>query len=261
MKVFSYGGGKQSTAALVLAAQGRLQFDALLFANVGEDSEKPETLRYYREVAMPYAAEHGLRLIELHRTMRDGRIRTLIEEVDAQDRSIPIPVRMPGGNFGRRRCTDRFKIAVVAAWTKRAGASEGDPADVGIGFTTDEMDRVTNRVVVKWERRFYPLLDLRLSRSDCVRIVADAGLPPAPRSACYFCPFQTTEEWRTLARESPVLFRKAADLERRLDKRWRDLGKTDHIRFSPAANLDLVTDQQSLFTDEGTTCDSGGCFT
>ncbi|MEU8804899.1 hypothetical protein AB0C35_45775, partial [Spirillospora sp. NPDC048819] len=59
IRAFSYGGGWQSTAALVLAAQGHIDFDRFLFANVGDDSEHPATLRYIREHAAPYAAAHG----------------------------------------------------------------------------------------------------------------------------------------------------------------------------------------------------------
>jgi 3'-phosphoadenosine 5'-phosphosulfate sulfotransferase (PAPS reductase)/FAD synthetase len=48
IRVFSYGGGVQSTAALVLAAQGVIDYHTFLFANVGEDSENPDTLAYVR---------------------------------------------------------------------------------------------------------------------------------------------------------------------------------------------------------------------
>lgn len=41
LRVFSFGGGVQSTAALVLAAQGEIDFTAFIFANVGADSEHP----------------------------------------------------------------------------------------------------------------------------------------------------------------------------------------------------------------------------
>ena len=42
MRVISYGGGVQSTALVVLAAQGKIgHVDAALFANVGDDSEHP----------------------------------------------------------------------------------------------------------------------------------------------------------------------------------------------------------------------------
>ncbi len=45
MRVISYGGGVQSTALLVLANRGEIRYvDAALFANVGDDSEDPDTL-------------------------------------------------------------------------------------------------------------------------------------------------------------------------------------------------------------------------
>lgn len=72
LRIFSYGGGVQSTAALVLAVQGKIDFKTFLFANVGDDSEHPATLRYVREVAMPYAAANGIRLEELTQLRQDG---------------------------------------------------------------------------------------------------------------------------------------------------------------------------------------------
>ena len=41
LRVFAHGGGVQSTAALVLSAQGRIDFPVHLFANVGDGSENP----------------------------------------------------------------------------------------------------------------------------------------------------------------------------------------------------------------------------
>lgn len=46
LRVISYGGGVQSTALLVLAASGRIDFRTFLFANVGDDSEHNATLVY-----------------------------------------------------------------------------------------------------------------------------------------------------------------------------------------------------------------------
>ena len=43
LRTFSFGGGWQTTAALVLAARAELDFRTFLFANVGEDSERPAT--------------------------------------------------------------------------------------------------------------------------------------------------------------------------------------------------------------------------
>ena len=67
LKAFSFGGGIQSMAALVLAARGMIDYKIFLFANTGDDSENPDTLKYVREVAVPFAARHGLHLLEIRR--------------------------------------------------------------------------------------------------------------------------------------------------------------------------------------------------
>lgn len=74
LRTFSFGGGVQSVAALVSAAAGRIDFPTFLFANVRADSEHPAVLAYLEQYAKPYAATHGIELIELHRTRRDGSV-------------------------------------------------------------------------------------------------------------------------------------------------------------------------------------------
>ena len=262
LRVFSYGGGRQSTAVLVLCAQGRLAYNHLLFANVGDDTENPATLAYMAEYAKPYAAEHGVDLVELRRTMRDGSTRTLTEELINQPSSIPIPVRLASGGFGRRRCTDRFKIQVVARWTKAHGASPDAPAICGIGISTDEIGRASTVERVEWQRTEYPLLDLGLSKGDCQRIVAEAGLPPAPKSSCSMCPFRSLEDRRRQRREQPEAFADSVALERMVNERRDAMGK-DHVWFSGLMRpLDQLPDQLGLFGDEDeTTCDTFSCFT
>ena len=97
MRVISYGGGVQSTALCVLAVQGKIgKVDAALFANVGDDSEHPATCSYVREQMLPWCAERGLDVHELHRVKRDGSRETLMENLlRPASRAINIPVRMP----------------------------------------------------------------------------------------------------------------------------------------------------------------------
>jgi hypothetical protein len=260
VRVFSHGGGWQSTACLVLAAQGRIDYRTFLFANVGEDSENPDTLAYFHEIAKPFAAKHGLELIELRRHMRDGSTRTLMEEIEQFPRSLPIPVRLQGGGFGTRRCTERFKIAVVGKWTREHGATEDNPATVGVGFSIDEADRASTRQPIAWERRHFPLFDLRLSKTDCARIIVNAGLPMPSKSSCWFCPFKGLEDWRRLAREEPETFAKAVALEEMLAERHERL-RGDKVWLSPLMRpLSGVLNQGALF-DEQVTCDAGSCLT
>lgn len=184
LQTVSYGGGVQSTALMVLGAQGRIPFRTFLFCNVGDDSEAPETLEYVREVAAPYAAHHGLNLQTLQRRKRDGTTETLWGRLMREDsRSLPIPVRMSNGAPGNRSCTADFKIRVVGRWLKQHGATEAHPATVGIGISLDEIQRANTRVKDEWERVVYPLVGigvdtgLALRRDDCSRVIRTEPLP------------------------------------------------------------------------------------
>ena len=143
LRVIAHGGGVQSTALLVLSATGRIDFGVHLFCNTGDDSENPATLAYVRDVSMPYAAKHGVELLELHKVTRNGEPETLLGRLLKEgSRSLPIPVRMADtGAPGTRSCTADFKIRVISKWLKANGATATEPATVGIGISTDEVQR------------------------------------------------------------------------------------------------------------------------
>ncbi|MEU4590017.1 phosphoadenosine phosphosulfate reductase [Micromonospora aurantiaca (nom. illeg.)] len=275
LRAFSYGGGIQSTASLVLAARGVISFRTFLFANVGDDSEDPETLTYVETL-------YG-------RLTREG------------SRSLPIPVRMDNGAPGTRSCTADFKIRVVGGWLKEHGASEDNPATVGIGISLDEIDRVNNRIAQPYEIPVYPLLDHQppLRRQDCERVILAEPLPahiaaalrpivdtlPAitrsdllhhdftqmprpPKSSCWFCPFHKPSVWAEMRRDRPEVFERACQLEALLNRR-RDLLGRDHVyltRFAkPLAKAipvaqDMLPGFEPHHLDDAT-CDNGACFT
>lgn len=296
----SYGGGVQSTALMVLAAQERIPFRTFLMANVGDDSEDPRTLDYVRDVATPYAAEHGLELKVLDRVRRDGTTETLWGRLMREgSRSLPIPVRMSNGAPGTRSCTADFKIKVIARELKARGArspkacrehvtaledgkvdrltidpecSACDPgviATVGIGISLDEVHRINSRRAQPYERPVYPLVSLgidtglKLRRDDCLRVIRSAGIPVPPKSSCFFCPFHRPDEWADLHRERPDLFERSAELEDTLNDRRAQLGKDPVYltRFGIPLREAIDTGQELLpFIDDGE-CDSGYCFT
>jgi hypothetical protein len=271
LRAVSYGGGVQSTALLVLAARRTIDFPIFLMANVGDDSEHPATLKYVREIAMPYAEKHGIELHMLDRHKRTGEIETLWGRLMREEsRSLPIPVRMDNGAPGQRSCTADFKIRVTGKWLKAAGANEADPAVVGIGISADEIQRANNRRVEKHERIVYPLISigedtgLRMNRADCQRLIADEGIPVPPKSSCFFCPFHKASAWEDLARDEPDLFEKSCELEDTLNRRRDKLGK-DHVYLTRFAMplRDAISGRQELLplADPDPGCDSGWCMT
>lgn len=274
IRAVSFGGGVQSTALLVLAAQGRIDFRLFLMANVGEDSEHPNTLRYVREIAIPYAEAHGIELAMLDRIKRDGTTETLWGRLMKEgSRSLPIPVRMSNGAPGTRSCTADFKIKVIGKELKRRGASAENPATVGIGISLDEIHRANARRVEAYEQIVYPLVGvgeetgLKMTRLDCMNLIRDAGLPVPPKSSCFFCPFHRPTAWMDLAHEHPDLYEKCCQLEETLNTRRDQLGK-DHVfltRYGIPLRRAIDTEQQFLpFPEDAASdgaCDSGWCFT
>ena len=286
MRTFSFGAGVQSTAVLTLQAMGRLPepYDVFLFANVGDDSEHPDTLDYFRDVHIPYAEEHGIRLLELHRTRRDGSLQPLYETLmvplgsDNPDewvgkKKMGIPFRQSNGAPARRACTVDWKINVIHRWQRQNGASKDNLCTTGLGISLDEIQRARTDSTFADQILEYPLLDLGMNRRDCVAVTAEAGLPPAPKSACYFCPFHSLESWRKLKRETPDLFEKACDLEDALTAKRATLQRENPALFRgahPAVFLSKVLrplreaindDQLTLWPEGPDGCDSGSCFT
>ena len=275
MRTFSFGAGVQSTAVLALQAMGRLPepYDVFLFANVGDDSEHPDSLDYFRDVHVPYAEAHGIDLQELRRIKRDGTEETVYGRItNPTSKSQSIPIYMSNGAPGRRSCTADFKIRVIRKWQRQHGSSRDDPAVCGLGISVDEIHRARTDSGFDDQVLEYPLIDLGMNRRDCVAVTAEAGLPPAPKSACWFCPFHDREAWRKLKRETPDLFQKAVELERTINMQRAEgvkdgmpcVQQSQQVWLTRSLRpLDQVIDDQLQFAwvDGPDGCDSGSCFT
>jgi hypothetical protein len=261
VKVISYGGGVQSTALLVLAAQGDVSVDAVLFANVGDDSEHPATLDYVRDVADPYGERMGVPVVTL------SRPDTVLQRIlGSKVGSTPIPMRAESGAPGVRSCTIDYKIKVISKWTKEHGATADDPASVLIGFSWDEAHRVKDMERSPWEVAEYPLLDRRLTRHDCQNIIERAGLPVPHKSSCFFCPFHRPSVWAQMRRDEPALFIKSAEIETEVNRRRTEHGKPPMFLTRLGKPLELainaeLQDDLDLGGDEAEGCHSGDCHT
>jgi hypothetical protein len=268
-RTISYGAGVQSTALVVLATLGEIEADCAVFANTGDDSEHPASLAFLRQVAIPWAAERGFEIIEVARTYADGRpYRTLLQHM-TETMSVPIPVRMSGGVPASRTCTAEWKGRTLDKWRKQNGATPDEPMTSLIGFSTDEYKRMNNKRASPLEVIEYPLIDLGLSRNDCLNIITKAGLPIPRKSSCWFCPWKPVSAWRAMKVDEPELFRRGVELEQMLTARTEKLTSamggpvymTNALRHLPEIT---EGEQHQMFPDSTFNdgeCDSGVCWT
>lgn len=258
LRFFSSGGGVQSVAALVLSVQGAIDFPVHLFANVGDDSEHPETLQYVREIAMPYAATNGIEYVELAPTYSGGK--TLYRRL--VDGNTPdIPMYFGTGPLASRACTKHYKVERIAKEVKARGATKTSPASVGLGISLDEYQRMRNDNPEKYIVREYPLIDLRLSRQRCVEIITHAGLPIPPKSACWFCPFGSTKRWRELKENQPGLFAQAIETEAAINEKRAAKGKDGMFFTKHRIPLSIAISGTQHEMDFEDACESGFCMT
>lgn len=264
LEAASYGAGVQSTALMVLRAQRKITPNLFIFANVGDDSEHPDSLAYFRDVATPYAAEYGIELVEVHKTWKRGeranKRETLRSRLASGRTAIPVR-RTKDGPPMSRSCTADFKIAPIGAELRRRGATAENPARVALGISVDEIERAKPGIDPRspYQERVYPLLDLGLRRVDCLRIIADAGLPVPGKSSCYFCPYHSDEAWRLLRAGRLDLFEDAEKIEAHLSASSSD-GRPVFLTRHGRPLGEVIDGRQGTF-DGMDGCESGWCMT
>lgn len=186
--ILSFGGGLQTSALIILVAEGKIDIDEVLFSDTG--CEKPETYWYIENYIKPLCSELGLPFITVQSKL--GGLYEYCQEI----KRIPSPIY--------RWCTDKFKVRPLRKYIKK-----GD--NVLVGFSADESHRVKEQYG-KLGRQF-PLIEMGITGADCTRIIQDYGWPVPVKSACYICPYQRWNLWNWLKANHPELMQRAVDLE------------------------------------------------
>ena len=168
--ILSFGGGVNTVALMIMLIQNGAPLDAAVFADTG--GEVPETYHSV-DAAREYLDKHGIPLIVVQARPRQ----TDLYETASRRHVIP--------SVKWRWCTRDFKVNPIHKYYSQLGV----PIYQYMGIAFDEIhrmkdsseDHITN---------VYPLIDNRMTRQDCVDLIAAAGLPVPEKSGCYFCPVQ-----------------------------------------------------------------------
>lgn len=119
----------------------------------------------------------------------------------------------------RRQCTREYKIEPINKWLRRfvglvpRQRSREVLATRWIGISTDEAHRakLSNE---PWAISRHPLLEIGMSRQDCLAWMEAHGFPKPAKSACYFCPYHDDAMWRDMKINQPTEFARAVEFDR-----------------------------------------------
>jgi len=242
--VWSYGGGVQSVTLAVLILQGRLPVPSVaVLADTGREIQT--TFNYMAERVNPALLPLGLQI-----EIASHDLATV--DLYSKGGKLLMPVYTShAGSLGRlpTYCSNEWKKRVVSRYLRHLGIRNHT---LWLGISTDEAHRMkpsgTRQVT-----HAYPLIDLGMSRKDCIRTIKEYGWPLPSKSRCFMCPHMTQTDWRNLP-DSEVA--KAVALDETL--RQHDPDVYLHRSGKPLREAMNDADEQAELFDG---CDSGFCWT
>jgi len=259
LRVLSLGAGVQSTTVLLMMIHGEIApADHVVFADVGwEPSGVYEHLDSLEALMK-------MKNIPFHKVSA-GNIREDFLSDKNRFPSMPLYVVNEENKIGmiRRQCTSEYKIKpLLLKQRELAGLKKGQRCKehritTVIGISYDESQRMRDPAF-SWIQNEYPLVDLKMTRQDCLDWCADHGYSKPPRSACIGCPFKSNEEWRYL-KTMDKEWSDAVDFDNQLRQKERIVNRFNgkaflHRSGIPLNEVDLRTDEEkgiwSLFDME-----------
>ena len=215
LRVLSLGAGVQSTTVALLAERGMIApVDCAVFADTGSEPKPVYEHLAWLEMVLSYPvyrvrAKAGSLKHEIVSALTTGRSR-----MDARP-----PFFTKSGGMLRRQCTGDYKIVPIQRRVRElAGIARGarGPKHVTveqlIGISTDEAGRMKDSRF-RWLVHRFPLIELGMSRKDCLAWLTKEGYHQPPKSACTFCPYHDDRMWRDMKLNDPASFAEAVEVD------------------------------------------------
>jgi hypothetical protein len=258
MKVISLGWGVQSFTLAAMVALGELEpVDFAIHADT--TWERSDTYAFASQWTS-WLEGHGVKVITVDDHEQAQKVHTNKTDIPAFTAAEGVHGQL------RRQCTGRWKITpmrrFIADEMERRGIKKTSGAvEQWLGISQDEWHRAKDSDVQYIKHR-YPLLELKMTRGDCVTWLGNHSLPTPPKSACVFCPYHNRKAWQEMKRNGGQDWQTAIEV----DTRIRDARPPYPLFVHPARipleeAVSIPEDhgmkQPGLFDQE---CDSGYCF-
>lgn len=247
LTVLSLGAGVQSSTLALMAAEGDLpRPDCAIFADTGCEPRPVYEWLDYLTARLPYPVYRvqeadGL-LAGLRRSLAGRRFASLPAYTESE---------RDGGGRLRRQCTREYKVEPITRRIRglldlRPGQRvRGVAVTLWIGISLDEVVRMKpNRT--SWIQNAWPLIDLRMTRTDCIRWLTQHGYPTPPKSSCVICPYHDNRYWRWLRDEDGEGWQTALDVDQALRGGLHGTRQRVYLHRSlrPLGDVDLSTPEE-----------------
>lgn len=260
--IISLGAGVQSSTMALMAAAGEITPlpKCCIFADTQAEPKSVYTWLDWLEKQLPFPV-HRITAgnLETFQTTisrsKDGTeyVRNVIPAFTASETAAT--------GMLNRSCTRDFKIYPLQREYRKLIKQSGHTHVVQwIGISLDEVYRMKDARVLYIHNR-WPLVEARMNRTDCLRWMKKHGYPEPPKSACIFCPFHNSEQWREI-KEDKAEWQRVIDFERKWnaliskDKRKSQLKSRVflHPSLKPISEVDFSTEEErgqlNMFNNE-----------
>lgn len=173
--------------------------DCAIFADTGWEPQRVYDHLEWLIPLLPYP---------VHRVER-GNIRDdLLRCAEGHWADVPAFVKNSDGTIGlvNRQCTKQYKIRPIRQKVRsllgleRKKSPDHVVAEQWIGISMDEAIRMKPSSE-PWQKHIWPLIELRMTRRDCLLWLAERQYPEPPKSSCIGCPYHSNDQWLALTPE------------------------------------------------------------
>lgn len=272
--VLNLGAGVQSSALALMAAKGEItpMPDFACFADTQAEPKSVYDWLEWLEGELPFpvykVTKGNLTTASLTPKIR-GKDGAGPKGSEYIPKLIPLFGLKPDGTMAAaigRKCTSDYKIVPIQQKIKElCGIARGQKectVTQWIGISWDEVQRM-KMSRHPWTQMRWPLIEQQINREQCKEWMKLNGYPEPPRSACYYCPFHSDDEWRRLRNEDPDYFQKAIEFDKEIRDKYKNHDKIMqmevylHRKCKPLEDIDFdnEVDKGQGFFDFGNECE------
>jgi len=235
--VESLGWGVQSFTLIAMAALGEIEKPDLA---IHSDTTHEATFTYgFASRWHQWIIDHGIPIVTVQPA---GNRVDPLNYFKTGAVMIPLYTATPARKGGRmrRQCTGKWKIAPMRKYIQTI--RDHKPVEMWLGISLDEFQRMRDSDV-KYITNRYPLIEMKMTRNDCIDWLIQHDLEVPKKSSCVFCPFHSNNEWRNV-KSNPYDWNIATRVDNALRSVRPPYDLFLHNSRKPLETIDLRTMQE-----------------